>query len=87
MRPVKLKAESQHQRVDFLRRRSDFRCFSKCLIDLGVIMRLSDDSDGLAVWAKFYESEWCRNHPKMWSGDRFLYILECDSLRETCLCL
>ena len=29
----------------------------------------------LAVWAGFFKSEWYRNHPNIWSGDRLLNIL------------
>ena len=34
----------------------------------------------LAVWARFFKVEWCRNHIEIWSGDRFLNILGCDNL-------
>ena len=32
----------------------------------------------LVIWAMFFKSEWCRKHPKIWSGDRLVNILGCD---------
>ena len=39
----------------------------------------------LVVWATFFELAWCRNHPKMWSGCRFLNIWEALTGAETFL--
>ena len=41
----------------------------------------------LAVRARLFKLEWCRNHPKIWSGDRFLNILGGDDLREAIICV
>ena len=41
----------------------------------------------LVVWAKLFKSEWCRGHPKIWSGDRFVSILGCDNWRDRLVCL
>ena len=37
----------------------------------------------LAVRAMFFKLEWCRNHPKIWSGGQFLNILEVIICAET----
>ena len=39
----------------------------------------------LAVWVRFFESEWYRNQFEIWSGSRFLNILEGDNLRDKLL--
>ena len=36
----------------------------------------------LAIWARSFKWEWCRNHPKVWSGGGFLNILGGDNLRD-----
>ena len=36
----------------------------------------------LAVWGGFSKSEWCRDHPKIMSGGRFLNIMGGDDLRD-----
>ena len=33
----------------------------------------------LVIWARFFESEWYRNHSKIWSGGRFLNIWDAFS--------
>ena len=35
----------------------------------------------LVIWARFFKLDWCRNHAKIYSGDRFLDIWEGDNLR------
>ena len=36
----------------------------------------------LVIWAGFFKPGWCRKHPEIWSGDRFLNILGVDNLRN-----
>ena len=36
----------------------------------------------LVIWAGVFRPGWCRKHPEIWSGDRFLNILGVDNLRN-----
>ena len=39
----------------------------------------------LAVWVRCFKLEWCRNHPKIWSGGWFVNILEGENMRDNFL--
>ena len=56
-------------------------------VDFNVIWRVSGNSDGSGDLGEGFELEGCIYHAKIWSGDRFLNILGCDSLRDDFLLL
>ena len=60
--------------MEFLRRRSSLSFFQDVGVDLNLVLRLSDNSDGSGGLGGVFKLELYRNHAKIWSGGRFLNI-------------